>query len=129
MVLVSDLRRAAETAEVAFTGTAVPVLHDWRLRECDYGDLNGMPATSVHAAVSGPHDRYPSGESWAEAVMRVDAVLDDITERWPGSRVLIIGHMSSYWALERRCHGLPLESIGRPFDWQHGWEYDLAVPG
>jgi 2,3-bisphosphoglycerate-dependent phosphoglycerate mutase len=127
VVLVSDLRRALETAEIAFAGTGVAVLHDWRLRECDYGDLNGMPVATVHAAVGDARDRYPGGESRAEAVDRVGAVLDDISVRWSGERVLIIGHMSSYWALEHRCHGLPLESIGGRFDWQHGWEYDLLA--
>ena len=101
------------------------MLHDWRLRECDYGDLNGRSAAAVRDAVDGAHGRYPGGESWADAVARVDAVLDDVTRRWPGARVLIIGHMSSYWALEHRCRGLPLEAIGQPFDWQLGWEYDL----
>ena len=128
VVLVSDLRRARETAEIAFAGSDLPLLHDWRLRECDYGELNGRPAATVHDAVGGPHDRYPGGESWAEAVARVGAVLDDVSRRWPGARVLIVGHMSSYWALEHRCHGLPLASIGQPFDWQLGWEYDLTAP-
>ena len=36
-VFTSDLARAAETASAAFGGSALPVLHDWRLRECDYG--------------------------------------------------------------------------------------------
>jgi len=36
-VFSSDLRRAAETASLAFEDPAVPVLLDWRLRECDYG--------------------------------------------------------------------------------------------
>jgi hypothetical protein len=26
----------------------VPVLFDWRLRECDYGSLNGAAASDVH---------------------------------------------------------------------------------
>ena len=34
-VFTSDLRRAVETAELAFAETSIPVLHDWRLRECD----------------------------------------------------------------------------------------------
>jgi 2,3-bisphosphoglycerate-dependent phosphoglycerate mutase len=36
-VFTSDLRRAAETAEIAFGDTDIPVLYDWRLRECDFG--------------------------------------------------------------------------------------------
>ncbi len=127
VVLVSDLRRAAETAAIAFEGTTVPVLRDWRLRECDYGELNGRPAGEVHARVAGVHDRYPGGESWAEAVARVGGVLDDVGRRWTGRRVLLIGHMSVYWTLEHRLHGLPLEAIGGRFDWQEGWEYELPA--
>jgi broad specificity phosphatase PhoE len=42
-VFTSDLFRAAETAKIAFGNESVPILQDWRLRECDYGKLNGMP--------------------------------------------------------------------------------------
>ena len=48
-VFSSDLRRAAETAEIAFAGTPIPILLDWRLRECDYGERNGAPV-ETHAA-------------------------------------------------------------------------------
>ena len=42
-VFSSDLGRCAETVSIAFRGSALPVLFDWRLRECDYGRRNGMP--------------------------------------------------------------------------------------
>jgi broad specificity phosphatase PhoE len=127
LVLVSDLRRAVETAEIAFAGSEIPVLHDWRLRECNYGELNGQPASLVHDAVESVHERYPGGESWVDALQRVRGVLDDIAARWPGRRVLIIGHMSAYWALEHYLHHLPLELIGRDFRWREGWEYELPT--
>jgi 2,3-bisphosphoglycerate-dependent phosphoglycerate mutase len=127
VVLTSDLRRATETAEIAFAGSPIPVLHDWRLRECNYGDLNGHPADLVRAAVPTALDRYPGGESWADAIERVHGVLDDIQRHWRGRRVLIIGHMSAYWALEHHLNHLPLESIGLDFDWREGWEYQLPT--
>jgi 2,3-bisphosphoglycerate-dependent phosphoglycerate mutase len=46
-VFSSDLARAAQTASVAFAGSAIPVLYDWRLRECDYGQRNGMPVAEL----------------------------------------------------------------------------------
>jgi broad specificity phosphatase PhoE len=49
VVFVSDLRRAVETVEIAFAGATTPILADWRLRECDYGRMNGMPAAELHA--------------------------------------------------------------------------------
>ena len=40
-VFSSDLERAAETARIALAGSQIPLLYDWRLRECDYGENNG----------------------------------------------------------------------------------------
>ena len=37
-VFSSDLARATETASLAFGRSAIPVLYDWRLRECDYAE-------------------------------------------------------------------------------------------
>src|SRR5262245_17997040 len=42
-VFCSDLRRSVETAELAFGATGLPLFLDWRLRECDFGELNGAP--------------------------------------------------------------------------------------
>ena len=36
-VFSSDLARAIETAEIAFAGVGIPIVRDWRLRECNYG--------------------------------------------------------------------------------------------
>ncbi len=48
-VFSSDLGRAAQTAAIAFGRTSIPVLYDCRLRECDYGQRNGMPTAELHA--------------------------------------------------------------------------------
>ncbi|HMJ79181.1 MAG TPA: histidine phosphatase family protein [Iamia sp.] len=123
-VLVSDLRRAVETAEIAFGGSDVPVLHDWRLRETDFGLLNGRPVAEIRAV--GVEDRFPGGESRLEAIARVDGALDDIAARWADRRVLVIAHLSAVWALESRAHGLdPAAAIATPFTWQEGWTYRL----
>ena len=128
VVVCSDLRRASETVEIAFEGADVPVLLDWRLRECDYGAMNGHPALEVHAAVSGIDERYPGGESWREAVARVDRVLADIESRWggPDDRVLVVGHMAAFWALRHRYEGMPLAQLGRGFVWQEGWTFAVS---
>src|SRR5438270_3965440 len=47
VVFCSDLGRAVRTAEIAFAG--IPVYTDWRLRECNYGELNGMPLARLNA--------------------------------------------------------------------------------
>jgi alpha-ribazole phosphatase/probable phosphoglycerate mutase len=126
-VFTSDLARAVETATIAFEGTALPVLHDWRLRECDYGAQNGMDAHEMHAQRRTHLDvPYPRGESWREAVARVGRFLDDLPTRWRGTRVLVIGHLATRWALDVHLTGATLDDlVDAPFEWQPGWEYTL----
>jgi 2,3-bisphosphoglycerate-dependent phosphoglycerate mutase len=127
-VFSSDLGRAVETASIAFGGSAVPVLLDWRLRECDYGQRNGMSALELHASRRDYLDRpYPGGESWRQAVARVGRFVGDLPLRWSGRRVLVIGHVATRWGLDHVIGGVPLEDLAAAdFDWQEGWEYRLG---
>jgi 2,3-bisphosphoglycerate-dependent phosphoglycerate mutase len=122
---VSDLQRAIETVEVAFGETPIPVLKDWRLRECDYGQLNGAPAAEVHRDRRAYLDQpYPDGESWRQATKRVGRFLSDLTLRWEGQRILVVGHVATRCGLECLLGGKPLEeAISAEFTWQEGWEY------
>ena len=124
-VFASDLRRAVETALIAFEGTGIPILLDWRLRECDYGTRNGTAAPALHTDrpryLDEPH---PGGESWREAVARVGRFLEDLPLRWDGRRVLVIGHRATHWALEHYVNRVPLEELMvSAFTWREGWEY------
>jgi alpha-ribazole phosphatase/probable phosphoglycerate mutase len=127
-VFSSDLARAAQTASVAFGSSAIPVLYDWRLRECDYGQRNGMPVAELHAGRGEHLDRpYPDGESWRQAVARVGRFLDDLPLRWNGQRILLIGHVATRWGLDHLIDGVPLEHLAEQgFAWQEGWEYRLS---
>ena len=129
-VFSSDLRRAVETAEVAFSGSDVPVLLDWRLRECDYGDHTRAPATEhIRDRARFLDTPYPGGESWQQAVDRVGRFLHDLPLRWQDRRVLVIGHVATRWALDHHIGGVPLETLAtRDFAWQPGWEYALDLP-
>jgi 2,3-bisphosphoglycerate-dependent phosphoglycerate mutase len=124
----SDLARAAGTASIAFAGSAIPVLYDWRLRECDYGQHNGMPAAELHAGRRDHLDRpYPGGESWRQAVTLFGRFLDDLPLRWAGQRVLVIGHVATRWGLDHLIGGVPLEDLAeQEFIWQEGWEYQIG---
>lgn len=126
-VFSSDLRRAVETVEIAFAGSGVPVLLDWRLRECDYGDETQSPVAKHHAGRRDHIDTpYRNGESWAQAVHRVGRFLDDLSLRWNDRRVLVVGHVSTRWALDHLIDAVPLtELCDAEFVWQEGWEYRL----
>jgi len=127
-VFASDLYRSVETAQIAFAGTDLPILLDWRLRECDYGTLNGAPVAEM------PQDRrryldrpYPGGESWRQAVARAAGFLTGLRSRWEGRRVLVIGHVATRWALGHTLRGVTLEDlVDADFGWREGWEYRLT---
>jgi 2,3-bisphosphoglycerate-dependent phosphoglycerate mutase len=127
-VFSSDLARATETTSIAFDGSAIPVLLDWRLRECDYGERNGMPAAELHADRREHLDRpYPGGESWRQAVARVGRFLGDLPLRWDGQRVVVVGHVATRWGLDHFISGISLEELmEQGFAWQEGWEYRLG---
>ena len=130
-VFTSDLGRAIETAQVAFADTGIPILADWRLRECDYGQLNGQPADQLHKDRGRYLDEpYPKGENWQQAVERVGSVLPDLSRycdmrQW--NRVLIIGHVATRWALDHYLNGKTIEALMKAdFAWKEGWEYQLG---
>jgi len=127
LVVASDLNRAIETARIAFEGSEIPVTLDWRLRECDYGSMNGMPRVRLDTERRRRLDEpFPGGESWRQAVGRVSGALDEIARERSGQRVLLIGHVATRWALDHMLLGIPLETlIEAPFAWQEGWEYAL----
>ncbi len=127
-VFCSDLVRSTETAAVAFAGSGVPILADWRLRECDYGELNGSPAAELHAHRLEHVDvPYPGGESWRQAAARVERFLADLPLRWSGLRVLVVGHVATRWGLDHLLTGVPLETLATAeFNWQPGWEYTVG---
>jgi 2,3-bisphosphoglycerate-dependent phosphoglycerate mutase len=127
-VFSSDLARATQTASIAFAASEIPVLLDWRLRECDYGQRNGMPAAELHRGRRAHlDDPYPGGESWRQAVIRVGRFLADLPLRWDGQRVLVIGHVATRWGLDYHINGMMLEDLaGQDFAWREGWEYRLG---
>lgn len=124
-IFVSDLARAVETAEIAFGDRALPMYRDARLRECNYGLLNGMPVDRL-AAERSRHldDPWPGGQSYRDVVAQMQAFLRELLAGWQGETVVLIAHSANRWALDHLVHGVPLEDlVAAPFDWQPGWRY------
>ncbi len=128
-IFTSDLARAVETAAIAFGVTGIPIIQDERLRECNYGRLNGMPVERLQAERAQHVDEpFPGGESYQQVVVRVAAFLTDLLRGYDGRRVVLIGHSATRWALEHVLRGVPLEHlVAAPFEWQPGWEYTLPA--
>jgi broad specificity phosphatase PhoE len=126
-VFTSDLKRAVDTAEIAFAGNETEVRQDTRLRECNYGELNGAPVDALEPRVRYIDEPFPGGESYNDAVERMRAFLEDVGTEFDGRRVLVIGHSAQRWALDHLVNGRQLEElIPAPFEWREGWEYVLS---
>ena len=99
-VFSSDLGRALETVAIAFFDADMPIFHDWRLRECDYGALNGAPREELELEkhLEMP---FPGGESYADVLARVESFVRDLRRSWDGKRVLVISHAAPRWALQQ----------------------------
>jgi broad specificity phosphatase PhoE len=130
-VYVSDLARAVETVAIAFEGSTIPIVVDARLRECNYGDLNGMSRSRLDAdRTIHVDDPWPGGESYRDVVERTRRFLMDLVARHDGCRILVVAHSANRLALEHVLHGSDLAAlVATPFEWQPGWEYVVEDTG
>lgn len=125
VVFTSDLWRAWRTAEIAF-GQRVPVVRDFRLRECDYGKWTRRPSAEVEAQLA-THlvTPFPGGESYGDVVARVRACLEEVLAENAGRTIVVVGHRATWFAFEHLLRRRPLaEVVGAPWQWQPGWRYD-----
>jgi broad specificity phosphatase PhoE len=129
-LFTSDLGRAIETVAIAFGPSGIPVYRDWRLRECNYGALNGAPVAQLEGRrAQHIDDPYPEGESYREVVERVRAFLNDLCRAYDGARVVVIGHAATRWALDHLLAGTALEDlVDDAFGWREGWTYVVPNP-
>jgi 2,3-bisphosphoglycerate-dependent phosphoglycerate mutase len=117
-VYTSDLKRAYDTAAIIFAGTNVPINKDWRLRECDYGEMTRNPRTKVFAMredfISNP---FPGGESYVHVLARMKKFLEHLKEEHEGETIFVIGHSATYISLEHLINGVPIQdSIRSSYD-------------
>lgn len=127
VVFCSDLRRSYETAKLAF-GDKLPIVQDKRLRECDYGDLTRIPMPEVERIKADMITRpFPEGESFEDTSRRMKSFLQDLSEKYDGKTVMIIGHRATQYGLDEYVRGMSLEhAVTASWKWQPGWRYELS---
>jgi len=116
VVLSSPYRRAAETAERAVADLDVELFFDERLRERDLGVLDGLTGAGIRAAHPEEAERRtklgkfyyqpPSGESWADVVLRIRSFLTDLREGFDGERVWLFSHQAVIMSFRYVLEGL-----------------------
>jgi broad specificity phosphatase PhoE len=104
VVWTSPYVRARQSAAIALqtAGLELPTVVDERLREREFGVLDGLTRRGITAhfpeeserrsQIGKFYHRPPGGESWTDVLQRLRAVLDDIRTDAEGERVLLMGH-------------------------------------
>lgn len=126
LVICSDLERAIDSARLVFEDKK-EIKQDSRIRECNYGDLDGKPTSMVryedHIVES-----FPNGESLKDVEKRVTDFCDELLEKYDGKHIALVAHKAPQFALEVISKGMTWEeSIEKDWrktkDWKPGWEY------
>ena len=125
IMFTSDLKRAIESSELAFP--EVEKITDKRLRECNYGDLDGKHKSLV---IYEEHveDKFPNGESLIDVENRMREFVLFLKENYDGKTVGIVAHRAPQLALEVITKGISWDEVNKndwrkTGDWQPGWEY------
>jgi probable phosphoglycerate mutase len=102
IAVVSPYLRTRQTAELALAGSGVPAIVDERLRDRELGVLDLLTGRGVQVRLPDEarrrqrlgkfYYRPPGGESWADVLLRLRALLRELREDHPDGRVLLFGH-------------------------------------
>ena len=131
IVFCSDLKRAVESAKTVFGDRDIQIIQDRRLRECDYGDLNGADEAALN-----PYDpvkmKFPNGESYIDVEKRIRSFLKDLLVKYPDKHVAIVAHKAPQLALDVVINGKSWQQAiaedwrnKEPKEWKPGWIYIL----
>ncbi len=127
VVITSDLKRAVESSNIAFP--EYDKITDSRLRECNYGDLDGEHKNLV---IYEDHidEAFPNGESLKDVEKRMKEFVSWLKENYDGKTVAIVAHRAPQLAFEVISKNISWEEANRndwrkTGDWQPGWEYEV----
>jgi len=129
VVFTSDLQRAYKSAHLAWEGL-YPIIQDARLRECNYGTLNGASSDIVEPmqeeeCIEKP---FPEGESYEDVKKRTADCLAFLKQNYDGKHVAVISHKAPQLALDVLLKGKTwkqalAEDWRKTKSWQPGWNY------
>lgn len=124
-IFTSDLVRAIESANLAFPN--YKSIQDIRLRECNYGDLDGADKSKIiyEEHINKP---FPNGESLKDVENRIRSFIEFLKESYQGKTVGIIAHRAPQLAFEVLTKNISWEEANKKDwrkskAWQPGWEY------
>lgn len=92
-IISSDLLRARETAEIINKKTGVSLEFDQRLRELNYGDLEGIPRHTLDPSIWDVFNDSPeklNAEPFAKVFNRIKHMFDELSNK--KGNILVVTH-------------------------------------
>ena len=128
LVISSDLKRAQDSANYVYENKK-EIFYDSRIRECNYGDLNGKSSELVkyEEHISNP---FPNGESLLDVEKRVRDFCDYLLENYDNKTIALVAHKAPQLAIEvitmNKTWEQAINDDWRPKkQWQPGWRYEI----
>ena len=127
VVFCSDLQRAIESAQLGF-GDKYKIIQDERLRECNYGDMNGQTHSFKDNMNNYIDTPFPSGESYKDVESRISSFIEMIKQNWDGKHIAIVAHQAPQLALDVLLKNVSWQEAiksdwRKAKSWKPGWEY------
>ena len=131
VVFCSDLQRAYNSAKLTWGGV-YSIIPDARLRECNYGRLNGASSAVVEPMQEEEciTNKFPEGESYEDVKTRVADFLAFLKKNYDGKHVAIVAHKAPQLSLDVLLTGKTWEQAlaqdwRKRKGWKPGWDYEL----
>lgn len=126
IVFCSDLKRAIDSAKNIFENNK-EIIEDSRLRECNYGDLNGLESSLVKYEEH-IQEKFQNGESLIDVENRIRSFCEFLLQNYDGKHVAIVAHKAPQLALQVITENKSWEYViehdwRKTKSWQPGWEY------
>ena len=125
VIITSDLKRAIDSSSIAFS--EYNKITDNRLRECNYGDLDGKHKSLViyEEHIENP---FPNGESLRDVENRMREFIEFLQQNYSGKTIGIVAHRAPQLALEVITKNITWEEAikhdwRKTGNWQPGWKY------
>ncbi len=131
VVFCSDLQRAHNSAKLAWDGM-YEIIPDARLRECNYGTLNGASSDIIEPMQEEEciENKFPEGESYEDVKTRITDFLEFLKTNYDGKHIAIVAHKAPQLSLDvllkhKDWKQALAEDWRKTKSWQPGWEYTL----
>lgn len=111
LIFSSDLLRTKQTAEMLGKGLKVKPKYDARLREIDFGTINGKPIKELLYMSFSKKElekKRRKVETYQHILRRIKSFFSEVDKRYKNKTIVIVSHQCPLWVLETTVNGFSL---------------------